>query len=270
MPLPLSEACRIRQAAALCPFAIAARFAGGKVTSFSRVVTTDMPRAESMERSRMESASTMSFSSRCAARWAPVSAPPCAASSTMRNCGCTVAEERGGSAGCACAGSCWGEASSDRDAAPAQSTAKRQRARKVLARRYVSVQRIDGEAAQKLGIEVSRLLRHHLAVECDLAQLLQRGWVHQKCRLRRTLGHLLDSLSGVAQIAQVALLADGFLGKPQQLLQNQAVELRYIQLPLPLRKVRQRFLHRVRPSLQVVGAVGENSHERGGFGPRFG
>src|ERR1700735_571329 len=31
MPLPLSEACRMRQAAALCPFAIAARPAGGRV-----------------------------------------------------------------------------------------------------------------------------------------------------------------------------------------------------------------------------------------------
>ena len=48
---------------------------------------------------------------------------------------------------------------------------------------------------------------------------------------------------------------------PEQLLQHQPMELRDIQLPLAIRQVRQRLLHRLRPGLQQIGAVAQNGNE---------
>ena len=50
MPLPLVVACRIMQAAAPTWLAVSARFTAGIVLSDSRVVTTEMPCALSIER----------------------------------------------------------------------------------------------------------------------------------------------------------------------------------------------------------------------------
>ena len=89
-PEPLAVACSTRHAPARAWLASAARKSNDGSVSFSRVVTTAMPRAVSAERRRTESESTRFFSSSCGASVVPVSMPPWAASSSTLN-GCAPA-----------------------------------------------------------------------------------------------------------------------------------------------------------------------------------
>ena len=75
--------------------------------------------------------------------------------------------------------------------------------------------------------------------------------------------NLLHGFAGVAHIAQVPLLADGFRGNAQQLFQHQGVQLRQVQPPLPLGQVSQRLGDRFRLGReQVVAQLGDGDEGR--------
>src|SRR5690348_14003320 len=123
-----------------------------------------MPRAASMERRRLARSSVRSFSSRLGARRAPVSVPPWAASSKTvylrATCGGAGAGMDGAGAGgrvCGLGGDC-----------PVKSAGMSRRQAENPTRGLV--QRIDGESAEELGVEVGGFLRHDLAGEGHLAQ----------------------------------------------------------------------------------------------------
>src|ERR1019366_4853744 len=134
--------------------ATSARFAISTDWSASRVVITCMPRAPSRERSRTLSASVAFFSYCPLVSQPPVSSPPCAASSTTTNC----AGAAGGPGGACCA-------AGSGPMIPANPAAANRAAIQL-------VQRINGETAQQLGIEIGGLLRHHFARERHFPQLL--------------------------------------------------------------------------------------------------
>ena len=72
------------------------------------------------------------------------------------------------------------------------------------------VQRIDGQAAEELGEEVSGFLRHYVAGECYFLQLLHGYGVGQEGDVCLAAAHLLHGLPGIAEVAEVGLLADLF------------------------------------------------------------
>src|SRR5215471_6088287 len=84
--------------------------------------------------------------------------------------------------------------------------AKQAQPRAIMARRLV--QRINRQTAEELGIEISGLLRHHLAREGDVAHLFCAYRVHQECDIGVTGAHTAKGLAGSAYIAEVLLVTD--------------------------------------------------------------
>src|SRR5580692_7195050 len=59
-----------------------------------------------------------------------------------------------------------------------------------LTRSLLLLQGIDGQAAEKLGIKVSRFLRQDFIAEGDVSYLLHAGGVHEKCDIGCTAANL--------------------------------------------------------------------------------
>src|SRR5581483_898930 len=212
---------------------MAMRCGGSIWMSDSRVVTTEMPRAPSRDRSRTLNASVSDFSVQLPL-CPPESSPPWAASST------TTKRAAGAAGACGGAGA-W--AALDRPVEQTASNSPKAQARSMLGNEMVLVQRIDGQAAEQLGIEVSGFLRHHLSGKGHFFQLLHRDRICEKRHVRVAASHLLDCLCGVAQVADIGLLANLFCIEAQQPLEHERMQLRQIELALPFRHVGQSGSH---------------------------
>ena len=95
-----------------------------------------------------------------------------------------------------------------------------------------SIEGIDGEAAQELRVEVGGLLGHHVSGEGDLAELIERDGIHEEGDVGAAFGDLLDGFAGVADVAQVTLLADRLRSDAEELIENQRVQADDIELAL--------------------------------------
>src|ERR1700682_4970213 len=74
-------------------------------------------------------------------------------------------------------------------------------------------ERIDGQSAEQLGIEVGGFLGHDLASEGNITDLRDAARIHQESDVRARAGcaaHLRQGLSGVANVGDVLLIAEGF------------------------------------------------------------
>src|ERR1017187_1879945 len=101
------------------------------------------------------------------------------------------------------------------------------------------VQRIDGHAAEKLGEEVRGFLRHHVARKGHFAQLLHGNGIGEErdvCFAAPDHGH---RLAGVAQVADIGLLANLFRIQAQQLVQHDRMQVAQVELPLALWQIGQ-------------------------------
>jgi hypothetical protein len=102
------------------------------------------------------------------------------------------------------------------------------------------VQRIDGKAAEKLGVKVSGFLRHHIPGEGHFAQLLHGNGIGEERHICFSAANVFNSLSGIAQIAQVGLLAHFFGVEAEQAVERDGVQLGEIKLALALGNRRER------------------------------
>src|SRR6267154_316614 len=82
----------------------------------------------------------------------------------------------------------------------------------VVRLRFLLVERIDSQAAEKLGIEVGGFLRHDLGSESDVTHLRHAARIHQKSDVGMSIcaPHLRQCLGSVPHIGEILLVVDGF------------------------------------------------------------
>ena len=217
--------------------------------SDSRVVTTEMPRAASSERSLTLRARVRAFSFQ-SPLWPPESSPPWAASRTTTY--------RGVGAGGACAAA-EEPAAARRITAAAVTRALRFPTHFAKSAKWVGhpadgvlrfptdfaksakwvghprgclVQRINGQAAEQFGEEVGGLLGHDVASEGNFSQLFHGDGVGEEGDVGFAAADLVDSFAGVAQVTNVGLLADFFSVEREQPVEDDGVELGEVELAL--------------------------------------
>src|ERR1039458_886776 len=96
----------------------------------------------------------------------------------------------------------------------------------------ILIERIDGQSAEELGVEVGGFLGHDLAGEGDVADLLHAARIHQESDIgvrAVCVAYLRQGLGSIADVGDVLLVADRFLGKVQDLFQQTLVQLDHVQ-----------------------------------------
>src|ERR1700758_3920570 len=73
------------------------------------------------------------------------------------------------------------------------------------------IQRINGQAAQQLGIEIRRLLRQDLTGKCNVAHLFHANRVHEKGDIGAARPDSIESFCCFAHITDVLLIANRLL-----------------------------------------------------------
>ena len=97
---------------------------------------------------------------------------------------------------------------------------------------FRSVQGIDGKAAEQLGEEVGGLLGHDVAGKGDFAELLHGDGVGEEGDVGFAAADLVNGFGGVAQVADVGLLADLFLVEAEQAVEDDGVQMAEVELAL--------------------------------------
>src|ERR1035441_2428628 len=100
-----------------------------------------------------------------------------------------------------------------------------------------SLQRIDRETTQQLGVEIGGLLGQHFAGKGDVANLLHAHRIHQERDLHLSALYLRERFRGLATIGNVLLIANGFLRDLQHAFQQALVQLHDVQRLLAQGKV---------------------------------
>src|SRR6516162_8122747 len=159
----------------------------------------------------------------------PASSPPCAASRTTTNL-------PAGAGGACCAGTAM------------DITAKRTAGVDLL-------QCIDGQAAQKLGEEVSGLLGHYRAGKGNLAQLLHRNRVREESNIGFTAPDLVYCLRRITKVADVGLFTNLFGVQAKQAVEDDGVQVAQVQLTLIFRQGGKSFGSRLRLGTKQVSAL---------------
>src|SRR5580658_1956390 len=99
------------------------------------------------------------------------------------------------------------------------------------------VQRIDGEAAEELGEKVGGLLGHYVAGEGYFPKLLHGNRVGEKGDVGFAAADLVNGFGGVAEIAEVGLLADLLGVEAEEAVENDGVKMTQVELALALGQV---------------------------------
>ena len=102
------------------------------------------------------------------------------------------------------------------------------------------VQRIDGQAAEQLGEEVGGFLGHHVAGKGDFPELLHGDGVGEESDVGLAAAHLVDGFGGVAQVADVGLLADLFRVEAEQAVEDDGVQMAQVELALTFGQIGER------------------------------
>ena len=95
-----------------------------------------------------------------------------------------------------------------------------------------SIQRIDCQPAQQLGIKVGRLLRHHIAGERDIAQLVERNGLDQEGKSASP-ACTCSTASGASRIKRTLPSCVILSCEPKNTVQQKAVQLHHVELCLP-------------------------------------
>src|SRR5580704_4042845 len=90
------------------------------------------------------------------------------------------------------------------------------------------LQRINRQTAEQFGIEVCGFLRQNFTRQCNLSHLLHAYRIGQKRHLRLSTSRLIECLVRIANVADMLLVADRFLGNSQNALQKNFMQLNYV------------------------------------------
>ncbi len=131
--------------------------------------------------------------------------------------------------------------------------------------RGILVQRIDGQAAEQFGEEVGGFLRHHVAGKGHFPELLHGDGVGEEGDVGLAAADLVHGFAGVAQVAQVGLLADLFGVQAEQAVEDDGVQVAQVELALALGQVGQRGGDGLRLGAQQEGS-GAGDGDKGGAG----
>jgi len=96
------------------------------------------------------------------------------------------------------------------------------------------IQRIDGEAAEEFGEEVSGLLRHNVAGKGYFPELLHGDGVGEEGDVGFRAAHLVDCFGSVAEVAEIGLVADLFGVEAEEAVEDDGVERGQVKLTLAL------------------------------------
>ncbi len=121
-------------------------------------------------------------------------------------------------------------------------------ARRILQSRSVLFQRIDGQAAEQLGIEVRRLLREHFAGKSDVPNLRHSRRIHKKRQIGLATANRGHSFADIADIAHILLVADRLLRDSKHAFQQTLMKLHDVERLLAERKVAERGGRRFWPA----------------------
>ena len=99
------------------------------------------------------------------------------------------------------------------------------------------LQRIDCQAAQQLGKEVSGFLRHDSAGKGDFAKLFHGHRVGEEGHVGFAAANLVNRLARVAEVANVGLLADLLRVQAKQPVEDDGVQMAEVELALVLGQI---------------------------------
>ena len=116
------------------------------------------------------------------------------------------------------------------------------------------VQRIDGQAAEQFGEEVGGLLGHDVAGESDFAELLHGDGVGEEGDVGFAAAGLVYGFGGVAQVADVGLLADLFRVEAEQAVEDDGVQMAEVELALAIGQIGERGVDGIGLRAQQEGA----------------
>ena len=92
------------------------------------------------------------------------------------------------------------------------------------------IEGINRQSAEQLGIEVGGFLRHDFAGEGDVANLRDAAGIHQENDIgRRAALQVREGLSGIADVGNILLVADGFFRKVQDSFQQYFMQLHHVE-----------------------------------------
>src|SRR5580658_6914092 len=90
----------------------------------------------------------------------------------------------------------------------------------------VSIEGVDGEAAEELGVEVGGFLRHDFAGERDIAKLVEGDGFDQEGDVGVARFDEADGFAGFSEVLDVAGGANFIFGEADEMFEDDGVELR--------------------------------------------